>query len=152
MINFQASIQRIICIGWWSLPDQLCAWAEVLVGKVDGCGYNGQQKDTICDVRGRCQTIWSIFKPVCHWFWLIGYAYKVPRCRDMAIFVVTTDRQTDYFTPVHARGVIMTEGQTKLEKFTPSICSQGQLNQTLFFQICICTNAPIITCIEDIGT
>ena len=29
-----------------------------------------------------------------------------PRFRDLAIFVVTTDRQTDYFTPAHARGVI----------------------------------------------
>ena len=44
---------------------------------------------------------------------------QVPRCRDLAIFVVTTDRQTDrrtdgqmgrqtdYFTPVHVRGVII---------------------------------------------
>ena len=40
-------------------------------------------------------------------------AAQVPRCRDLAIFVVTTDRQTDgqtdrqtdYFTPAHARGV-----------------------------------------------
>ena len=35
---------------------------------------------------------------------------QVPRCRDLAIFVVTTDgqmdRQTDYFTPAHAHGVI----------------------------------------------
>ena len=32
----------------------------------------------------------------------------MPRCRDLAIFVVTTtDRQTDYFTPAHARRVIM---------------------------------------------
>ena len=31
----------------------------------------------------------------------------MPRCRDLAIFVVTTtDRQTDYFTPAHAGGVI----------------------------------------------
>ena len=34
----------------------------------------------------------------------------MPRCRDLVILVVTTDgqtdRQTDYFTPAHARGVI----------------------------------------------
>ena len=34
----------------------------------------------------------------------------MPRCRDLAIFVVTTDRRTDgrtdNFTPAHARGVI----------------------------------------------
>ena len=30
----------------------------------------------------------------------------MPRSQDMAIFMVTTDRQTtDYFTPVHARRV-----------------------------------------------
>ena len=28
----------------------------VLVGTVDGCGYNGQQKDAICDVCGLYQT------------------------------------------------------------------------------------------------
>ena len=29
------------------------------------------------------------------------------RCRDLVIFVaMTTDRQTDYFIPVHAHGVI----------------------------------------------
>ena len=29
---------------------------------------------------------------------------QVPRCRDLVILVVTTDRQTDYFTPAHAHG------------------------------------------------
>ena len=39
----------------------------------------------------------------------------MPRCRNLAIFVVTTDgqidrqtdTQTDYFTPAHVRGVII---------------------------------------------
>ena len=32
----------------------------------------------------------------------------MPRFRNLVIFVVmTTDRQTDYFNPVHARKVIM---------------------------------------------
>ena len=30
---------------------------KVLVGMVDGCGYEGEQKDAICDVHGLCQTI-----------------------------------------------------------------------------------------------
>ena len=30
---------------------------------------------------------------------------QVPRYCDLVILVVTTDRQTDCFTPVHARGV-----------------------------------------------
>ena len=39
--------------------------------------------------------------------WLHLRAAQVPRCRDLAIFMVTTtDRQTDYFTPAHVCGVI----------------------------------------------
>ena len=39
----------------------------------------------------------------------------MPRCRDLAIFMVTTttmttDRQTAYLTPAHARGIIIWEG------------------------------------------
>ena len=41
--------------------------------------------------------------------WLHLQVVQMPRSRDLAIFVVITerqtDRQTDYFTPVHARGV-----------------------------------------------
>ena len=29
----------------------------MLVGKVDGRGYDGQQKDAICGIRGQCQMI-----------------------------------------------------------------------------------------------
>ena len=81
-------------------------------GTVHGHGYNGQQKDAICDVRGLCQMIRSIFKPVCCWFRLIGYAYELLRCLDVEIWQFSwwqwqTDRLTNYFTPVHVRGVIM---------------------------------------------
>ena len=34
------------------------------VGIVDGRGYDGQQKDAICDVCGPCQRILSSVKPV----------------------------------------------------------------------------------------
>ena len=101
MINFEASVQCIICIGWRSLPDQLCTWAEVLVGKVDRRGYDGQQKDATCDVCGRCQTIWS-----CRWFRLIGYAYELLRCLDVEIWRFLWWWRTDRHTPAHARGVI----------------------------------------------
>ena len=36
----------------------------VLVGMIDGRGNDGQQKDVICDIRGLCQMIQSIFKPL----------------------------------------------------------------------------------------
>ena len=39
-------------------------WLAVLVGTVDGRGYNDQQKYAICDTRGPCQTIQSAFKLV----------------------------------------------------------------------------------------
>ena len=50
--------------------------------------------------------------------WLRLRAAQMPRCRDMAIFMVTTtDRQTDYFTPVHPRGVTtLKEGSLTLAK------------------------------------
>ena len=38
--------------------------------------------------------------------WLRLQVVLSPRFQDLAIFVVMTDRQTDYFTPAHARGVI----------------------------------------------
>ena len=42
--------------------------------------------------------------------WLCLRVAQMPTCQDLVIFVVTTDRQTDrqtdYFTPVHACRVI----------------------------------------------
>ena len=32
-------------------------WAKWKMGKVDGCGYHGQQRDAICDAHGPCKTI-----------------------------------------------------------------------------------------------
>ena len=54
----------------------------VLVGTVDGRGYDGQPKDAICDVRGQCQM------------------HIQASCGD------NDDRQTDYFNPVHVHRVI----------------------------------------------
>ena len=91
----------------------------VQVGTVDGHGYDGQQEDAICDVRGSWQTIQSTFKPVYCWFRLIGYAYKLLRCLDLEIWQflwwqqTETDRQTNYFTPVHACGVNIAQGSCR---------------------------------------
>ena len=56
------------------------------VDKVDGSGYNGQQKDAICDARGLCQMIQSILKPVFCGFQLICYANELFRCLDVDIW------------------------------------------------------------------
>ena len=81
--------------------------------QVSGRGYDGQQKDAICDVRGLWQTI--------HWFRLIGYAYELLRCQDLAIFVVTitADRQTNYFSSAHVHVVItlIIDNPKNMEKF-----------------------------------
>ena len=88
------------------------AHALRVVGMVHGHGYGGQQKDTICDVRGLCQTIWNIFKPVCRWFRHLLHlqAAQVLRYGD---FRGDDDGQTDYFTPAHARGIMMWHRQRK---------------------------------------
>ena len=71
----------------------------VQVGTVDGLGYDGQQEDAICDVRGLCMTNDSkhiqaslLLIPT---DWLCLLVAQMPRSRDLAIFVVTTDGQVD---------------------------------------------------------
>ena len=58
------------------------------VGRVDGCGYDGQLKDVVCDARGTgsggFQAAWMPRSPQLH----------------VTIFMKTmTDIQTDCFTP-----------------------------------------------------
>ena len=76
-------------------PIMLTISTSPLVGRVDGCGYDGRQKDAICDVRGPCLTIRGTFKPVCRWFRLIGHAYKLLRCLDVEIWRFSWWQQTD---------------------------------------------------------
>ena len=81
---------------WGFLPGKLCAWAENIwpaVGTVSRCGYNGQQKATICDAHG---TIRRTPK------WVSTYSLnlqvaQMSKCWDLAILVQTTDdrRQTN---------------------------------------------------------
>ena len=69
---------------WWSLPGNLCAWAEnkwPAVGTVNGRGYDGQQIDAICDAHGPCKMIQSILKP----FFLPIWTYYFHRCLDVQI-------------------------------------------------------------------
>ena len=66
-----------------------------VMGMVNGCGYDSRQKDTICDVYGLCLTIQSTFKPVCCWFWLISYAYKLLKCLDVEIWQFSWWQQMD---------------------------------------------------------
>ena len=57
--------------------------------------------------------------------WLCLRVAQVPRCRDLAISVVTTDRLTDYFTPAHARGVITASSESEpLQKCLPYLFEQ----------------------------
>ena len=69
--------EHYLDLHWRSLPltrlaTKLCAWAESTigmhnmkwVGTVDRRGYGGQQKGTICDVRGPYPSIWRTLKPI----------------------------------------------------------------------------------------
>ena len=99
----------------YELPKAPCesTWPAIVLVQVDpvnGHGYDGQQEDAICNVCGLWQTIQSTFKPVFRWFRLIGYAYELLRCLDLKIWWFSwwqqTDRQMDYFIPVHVHGVM----------------------------------------------
>ena len=63
---------------------QLCTRAEgcciLIVGTVEGCGYDDQQKYT--DACRQCYSIRSTVRPVFHQIWQICY-YKSLRCLDV---------------------------------------------------------------------
>ena len=67
-----------------------------LTWSYDGRGYDGQQKDAICDGGGPCQAIQSkciqaSFSLIStDWLWI--QVAQTTRCRDLANFVVMTDR------------------------------------------------------------
>ena len=80
---------------WRPLPTHkrpVCAWAEgcciLIVGTVEGCGYDGQPKYTICDPCRPCHSIRSKVRPVFHHIRQICRAYgslKCLKCPDQAI-------------------------------------------------------------------
>ena len=75
------------------------------MGMVDKSGYNGQQKYTICDA---CTCI--VMPVLCH-IQQICCVARVPRCRDLVIFLLTTmptlTTTTDYPLCMHVCGVMM---------------------------------------------
>ena len=83
----------------------------MLVGTVDGCGYDGQQNDTICDVCGPCQTIKTHSS---QFFADFNRLVMLTSCSDAYMLRSgdfcgddnrQTGRKTDYFTPAHAHEV-----------------------------------------------
>ena len=84
---------------WRSLPTHyialLCTWAESTWPAVD---RHGQQKHSICDTCGPCQSIRNIVKSISTVSWYLWVA-QMPRSGDLAIFVRTTDRRQISFTP-----------------------------------------------------
>ena len=86
-----------------------------IVGTVNGCGHNSQLKYTIYDACGPCHSILSILEPVFCQLRQIRWTFESLRYLDVKIWRFRgdnddrqTDRQTDYFTPAHARGIIIT--------------------------------------------
>ena len=64
-----------------------------VVGMVDGCGYDGRQKDAICDVHvpNDLKHIWASLSLIS-----TGHAYKLLRCLDVEIWQFHGDnRRTD---------------------------------------------------------
>ena len=80
---------------WWTLPGQLCAWAGLQWGTVNGHGYDGQQQQQ----KNYLWWSWTVPNDSNQFFtnfdWLVTFTQVVqmPRCQDLVIFVVTTDRQ-----------------------------------------------------------
>ena len=91
-----------ICTVWWSLPDQLCAWAEMHNVTASGWAWlRWPTKGHCFDVRGSCKTIWSILKPVFFFFADFERLVKFTSCLDVNIWFSwwqqqQTDRQTDW--------------------------------------------------------
>ncbi len=81
-------------------------WADT----VDRCGYDGQQKGTICDAHGPYPSIWSTLKSVFRQVRLIHCAYESLRCLDLEevpFFVLTTQCHNRLLYPlVQVQGVI----------------------------------------------
>ena len=57
-----------------------------IVGMVDGRGYDGQLKYTICDACRPCHSILSILKPVFRQLVQYLRINQVPRSQDLVIF------------------------------------------------------------------
>ena len=67
-------------------PIMLTISTSTVVGMVDGCGYDGRQRDAICDVRGPCPNDLKHIQASLSLIQLIGYAYELLRCLDVEIW------------------------------------------------------------------
>ena len=80
------------------------------MGTVDGCGYNGQHKRTICDAFRPCHSIPSALKPVFQnsTDLLLLQLAQIPRSPDLAISVSTITTMTIQLTTLplaHVHGI-----------------------------------------------
>ena len=107
MYDLQHYATLDICC-WRPLPAHKKPVVRTSRRTVKRCGYDGQQKHTICDACRPCHLIRSTVRPVFYQIRQIFRAYKSLRCLDVEIwrFFVDNNNRTDYFTPMHARGVI----------------------------------------------
>ena len=103
---------------WWPLPTRTykasCAHEQkahsiCIVGTVNGCGYDDQQKYTICDACRLCHLILSILRPIFHWNRPIRYVYNLLSRLDLEI--------RRFLCPQY--------NNNRTECFTPCACVQG---------------------------
>ena len=78
-----------------------------IVGMVNGCGYDSQQKCIICDACRLCHLILDILKPVFSQNWQIHCAYNIFRCPNLLIWQSMTVMmmiKPITLSPPHSRG------------------------------------------------
>ena len=76
---------HISVLSLWSM--YLYGWTvAIMAGGGNGCGYDGQQKYTICDTCRQCHSILSKLKPVFRRIWQIHCVYNSLRCLDRQIW------------------------------------------------------------------
>ena len=61
-------------------------YALCIMGTINGCGYDGQHKRTICDACRPCHSILSTLKPAFRWIRQICCSYNLLRCLDLQIW------------------------------------------------------------------
>ena len=82
---------------------------HTILGTVDGCGYDGQQKYTICDACRPCHSIWRIARPVFHRIRRIRcvlMSHSGARSRDLAFLLTTTMTKPIILPLAHAHRVM----------------------------------------------
>ena len=90
---------------WTYIVDDLYlhidGWCILIVGTVEGCGYDVHQKHTICDACRPCHSIRSTVRPVFHQIRQICCAYE-----SLLLLLTTTTTEPITLPFAHARGVM----------------------------------------------